>query len=279
MPTYATPEPISVDLSLVVSDTRITASDRTDTVVEVRPADPDRSLDVQAVQRTSVEFSDGRLTIRTPKLSSVFRAKYGTVIVTIDLPAGSRVDGDTAMGQFTCAGELGEVRLKTATGDIRVEQARAPHLKTSTGRMILDRATGHAELNGAGEIRVREIDGTAAIKNINGDIFVGNSSGDLRAKTANGNITVQCAAGDVDAKTASGNIRLAEVVRGSVDLETTAGELEVGIREGTAAWLELDSKTGMVRNELNATDGPGTATETVQVRARTYTGPIVVHRA
>src|SRR5437764_268147 len=83
------------------------------------------------------------------------------------------------------------------------------------------------------------------------DTVVGASSGHLRIKTANGNITVQCAGGDVDAKTASGNIRLAEVVRGSIDLETTAGELEIGIREGTAAWLNLDSKTGMVRNELD----------------------------
>ena len=279
MPTYTTPEPISVDLSLVVSNTRITASDRTDTVVEVRPADPDKALDVQAVQRTTVEFSNGQLSIRTPKLSSVFRTRYGTVLITVDLPTGSRVAGDTAMGQFSCAGELGEVRLKTATGDILVEQARAPQLKTSTGRMIVDRTTGHADLTGAGEIRVREIDGTAVIKNINGDVVVGTSRGDLRIKTASGNITVQCAGGDVDAKTASGSIRLAEVVRGTVDLETTAGELEIGIRDGSAAWLNLDSKTGLVRNELDATDGPGTAPETVQVRARTYTGPIVIHRA
>jgi len=30
-------------------------------------------------------------------------------------------------------------------------------------------------------------------------------------------------------------------------LETAAGELEVGIREGTAAWLDVSSKYGRVR--------------------------------
>jgi hypothetical protein len=279
MPTYATPEPISVELSLLVSDTSITASDRMDTVVEVRPADPDNELDVQAVQRTNVEFADGELSIRTPKLSSVFRTRYGSIVITVDLPAGSRVQGDTALGRLTCTGELGEVRFRTSTGDIRVEQARCPNLKTSTGRMIVDRATGHADLVGAGEMRIREINGTAVIKNVNGDIFVGDSSGDLRLKAASGNITVQRANGDVDAKTASGSIRLADVARGSVALESAAGELEIGIREGAAAWLDANSKAGRVRTELDAADGPGAAADTVQVRARTYTGDILIHRA
>jgi hypothetical protein len=39
MPTFDTPEPIAVTIELVVSYVRITASDRTDTVVEVRPSD------------------------------------------------------------------------------------------------------------------------------------------------------------------------------------------------------------------------------------------------
>ena len=40
MPTFDTPEPITVTLELGVGDVRITASDRADTVVEVRPSDP-----------------------------------------------------------------------------------------------------------------------------------------------------------------------------------------------------------------------------------------------
>ena len=42
MPTFDTPEPISVSLELGVGDIRIVAGDRTDTVVEVRPTDPPR---------------------------------------------------------------------------------------------------------------------------------------------------------------------------------------------------------------------------------------------
>lgn len=39
MPNFDTPEPISVTLELGVGNVRITASDRTDTTVDVRPSD------------------------------------------------------------------------------------------------------------------------------------------------------------------------------------------------------------------------------------------------
>ena len=39
MPTFDTPGPISAVIDLVVGDARITASDRDDTTVEIRPSD------------------------------------------------------------------------------------------------------------------------------------------------------------------------------------------------------------------------------------------------
>ena len=50
----------------------------------------------------------------------------------------------------------------------------------------------------------------------------------------------------------NGDVRLGEVVRGSVVLETRLGDVEVGIREGTAAWLDVSSKVGTIRNTLDA---------------------------
>ena len=68
-------------------------------------------------------------------------------------------------------------------------------------------------------------------------------------------------------------------MRGSVTLETASGGLEVGVRRGTAVWLDLNTVAGRVTNELDDTSGPGDATDTVEVRARTYVGNIVVRRA
>jgi hypothetical protein len=67
-------------------------------------------------------------------------------------------------------------------------------------------------------------------------------------------------------------------VRGSVVIETKIGDLEVGIREGTAAWLDVSSRFGHVHNALEAADAPETTTDTVEVRARTSVGEVVIRR-
>jgi DUF4097 and DUF4098 domain-containing protein YvlB len=116
------------------------------------------------------------------------------------------------------------------------------------------------------------------IKNSNGDTWVGTAAGDLRLNAANGSIAVDLAQASVGAKSANGDVRLGEVVRGSVVLETKIGDLEVGIREGTAAWLDVNSQFGRVHNALEAADGPQTSAETVEVRARTSVGEVVIRR-
>jgi DUF4097 and DUF4098 domain-containing protein YvlB len=147
------------------------------------------------------------------------------------------------------------------------------------GAITVDRAVGRTEVTGAGDVRIREIAGSAVIKNLNGDTWIGEVTGDLRCKAANGDITVDRADAAVVAKTAYGDVRIGEVVRGMVVLGTASGELEVGIREGTAALLDVRSKFGSVRNSLAASDAPVPSDQTVEVHARTSYGDIVIRRS
>lgn len=278
MPVFATPEPISVTIELAMGDARIMASDRTDTVIEVSPRDDSKTSDIRAAEQTRVEYASGRLLVKTTQRS--FFGRGSSVDVTIELPAGSRVQGDSGMGDFGGEGELGECRFKTGMGNIRLDHASALHLKTGMGNIAVDRALGDADVTtGSGEVRIGHIEGAAVIKNSNGDTVVGEVSGDLRVKSANGRIFVERAHASVIAKTANGNIRVGEVVSGAIVLETAAGELEVGIREGTAAWLDVSSQYGRVRNSLDEADSPEQAEATVEIRARTSYGDIKIHRA
>src|SRR5258708_18382432 len=108
--------------------------------------------------------------------------------------------------------------------------------------------TGRGEITGSGQISIGEIDGSAVIKNLNGVIWVGEVAGDVRCNSANGDITIDRALGAVAAKTANGAVRIGEVVRGSVELGTAYGELEVGIREGSGALLDRGFQFGIRRN-------------------------------
>src|SRR5579859_7898408 len=67
MPTFDTPEPISAVVELAVGDASITASDRTDTIVQVRPSDGSNDADVRAAEQTRVEYAAGRLLVKAPK--------------------------------------------------------------------------------------------------------------------------------------------------------------------------------------------------------------------
>jgi DUF4097 and DUF4098 domain-containing protein YvlB len=279
MPAFATPEPIYVTIELGMGDARIIGSDRTDTVIEVRPRDDSKASDIRAAEQTRVEYSSGRLLVKTPK-QRAFIGRGSSVDVTIDLPAGSHVQGDSGMGDFGGDGELGECRFKTGMGNIRLDHAGTLHLKTAMGNIAVERASGYADVTtGSGEVRIGHIGGAAVIKNSNGDTAVGEVTGDLRVKSANGRISVDRAHTSVIAKTANGNIRIGEVMHGAIVLETAAGELEVGIREGTAAWLDVSSKYGRVRNCLDETNSPEQSEATVEIRARTSYGDIKIHRA
>ncbi len=282
MPTFATPAPISVTIELVVGDIRITASDRANTVVEVRPRDDAKADDIKAAAQTHVEYEGGELLVKRPRNWRQYSpfGSGGAVDVTIDLPTGSLVDGDLSMGKLHGEGELGACRFTTAMGNIRLDQVGALHLSTSSGNIAVDHARGDVDVSTAsGELRLQAIDGAALIKNSNGATMVGEVAGDLRVQSANGRISVDRAQGSVTAKTARGDLRVGAVGRGVIVLETAIGDVEIGIEDGTAAWLDLSSKFGSVRNTLEDSDGPQPSDATVEVRAVTSVGDIVVRRA
>ncbi|MFG2495608.1 DUF4097 domain-containing protein [Streptomyces caniferus] len=279
MPSFDTPEPISVTAHVEAGSIQFTAGDRRDTVVEVRPRDPQREVDVRAAGQTEVTFASGALTVRTPKQRYLL-GRTGTVDVTVDLPAGSRIDTTGAWAQVLGEGRLGEVRVKTSSGDVRLDTTGPLQLTASHGSITVDRVEGTAEIaTSSGSLRVGLIDGPATLKNSHGTTTVGAATGELRVSGANGDIDIVRAENSVSATTANGTLRVAEVARGKVQLETSYGAIEIGIREGTAAWLDVSSGSGQVRNTLTASESPEKAEDTVEVRARTRYGNIDIVRA
>ncbi|MFG2581492.1 DUF4097 family beta strand repeat-containing protein [Streptomyces malaysiensis] len=278
MPSFDTPAPISVTARVEAGSIQFTAGDRLDTVVEVRPRDPKKDLDVRAADQTEVTYAGGALTVRTPK-SNLF-GRTGTVDVTVELPTGSNVDLTGAWTQVLGEGRLGEVRVKTSSGDARLDTTGPLKLTASHGSITVDRVEGAAEITtSSGSLRVGFADGPAVLKNSHGTTTVGAATGELRVSGANGDIDIQRAEDSVTATTAHGTLRVAEVARGTIQLETSYGAIEVGIRQSTAAWLDVSSGSGQVRNTLTASDTPEETEETVKVRARTRFGNIDIRRA
>ncbi|MCB5908284.1 DUF4097 family beta strand repeat-containing protein [Streptomyces pinistramenti] len=277
MPAFDTSEPLSVTLEFDMGSVRITASKRADTVVDILPSDAADDADVRAAQQVKVSCSDGKLLIKGSKKRSLF-GKSGSLDVRIELPAGSDLHGTSPVADFTCEGRLGDCRLKTSLGDIQIDQAATVNLKSGHGTVRARHVTGNADVVAAGQVDIGEVKGAATVKNANGDTEIGEVAGEVKVNASNGRISVGIAHAGADARSANGGISIGDVARGHVTLQAAAGDIAVGIRESTAAWLDVHTGFGSVRNSLGPAESPGDSDETVEVRARTGVGDILIHR-
>ena len=129
---------------------------------------------------------------------------------------------------------------------------------SATGNVLGNRITGKATITTAsGRLHVGELADGGVLNNSNGITVVGAArgagQGPLRQRrhhrrgggattsrrrppTARSGCSTRCAA--------------------SLTLETAMGEIEVGIHEGSAAWLDVKTKFGLVRNEMTASGAP-----------------------
>jgi hypothetical protein len=132
MQTFSTPGLITTVLDIPAGRIHVIAAERADTTVETRPADPSKARDVKLAEQVTAGYSDGILRITAPAGNRIFGSS-GAVEVTVQLPAGSRVEAKAASAQFSTAGRLGDVAFDSSQGRIGVEEAAAARLTTVDG--------------------------------------------------------------------------------------------------------------------------------------------------
>jgi hypothetical protein len=282
MPTYETPGPIDLAINLQVGRIEIVASERTDTVVTVSPSSATRAIDHRGVEQTKVTLDGDRLSIigPRPRISWIGPGPTDSVDVKVELPAGSRLTAEIAVGGVRTIGRLGATRIKSATGAVEVDRTGDLWLRAAHGGASVGTADGGIDISSAhGQIRIGTVTGDARLNASYGGIQVGESGGDLEAKLSYGDLEIAKALASVTAKTAFGSVRLDEVSSGSIQLESGFGMVTVGVRPGVPAWLDLSSKDGHLRNELADDGAPAASEDTVAIRVRTASGDITVQRA
>jgi len=261
VPTFDTPQPITATVEIAAGSVRLVASDRADTVVEVRPRDESRPQDVKAAEQTQVDFDNGALDVKSNPGFGFLRR--GAVIVDVALPSGSRLNASVASANVTADGQYDDCKLASASGDLTVEAA--------LGKFKADTASG--------DVSVAVTKKSAQVNTASGDATFGELCGDVLFRTASGSLNIGRFSGSLKAMTASGDVVVASAVNGNISAETASGEVAVGIAEGTAAQLDLSTHSGSVRNSLQSSDGPAEGDETLTVHARTRSGDLVVQRA
>jgi len=280
MPIFATPTSIDLAINLPVGAIDIVASDRGDTVVTVSPTNPSKAVDRRGAEETRVDFDGQRLTVNGPKPRISWIGPTESVDVKVELPTGSRLTAEVSVGGVRATGRLGATRIKCSMGPVELDATGDLWLRANHGNATVGTAAGGIEITADhGQIRVGTVTGDAVLKASHGSVMVGESGGDLDAKLSYGDLEITKALASVAAKTAYGSIQLREASSGSVEVESGYGQVTIGVRAGVPAWLDLSSKNGHVRNELDGDRAPEASEQTVAVRARTQYGDITIQRA
>lgn len=262
MPTFDTPQPITAVIEVVAGSVHLSTSERDDTVVEIRPRDPNRTSDIRMAEQARVEYRNGRLQVSAGR-RVLSLGRGGAVDIDIALPARSSLQASSASANIIADGAYADCRFASASGDARIE--------TVNGNVKADTASG--------DITVESLVGDGKIATASGDARIGRLDGDVKFQAASGGLTIGALRGQATAQTASGSATVSTAVQGGLTVQTGSGVVEVGIPQGTAARLELKTHSGTVDNALPASDGPADGDETVVVHARTGSGDISVRRA
>ena len=276
MPTFATPDPINATVEVGGAQVRITASDRTDTVVLVEPVNAASPKDVKVADKTTVDFAGGHLTVKT----IVPVDKDGSVAITIDLPAGSGLIAYLAHSGVHVDGSVGPCELHMASGRVQLDRLNALRANISAGEVEIGHIAGRADIEGATfALRIGEVAGPVGITSAGGPAWIGHAAADLELSSGSGSLDVDRADGSVTATTGSGSIRIGRMAHGQAKLMNGSGDIEVGISHGTAAYLDVNSERGSVRNSVSSPESPDASDAELTVHARTRHGDIVIQRA
>ncbi|MFJ6673242.1 hypothetical protein ACIQMJ_19200 [Actinosynnema sp. NPDC091369] len=272
MTVFATPTPITATIVVAGAGVRVTASDRTDTVVRVEPVDRTSEAHVKVAEGTRVDFTGDRLSVKT----TASGAKTGSIAVTIDLPAGSALVAYLAHAGVEVDGSLGDCELHTASSRVRLGRVEALRATIAAGELVVGHVAGPVTIDGSVVVaRIGEVGGAVRLSGSGGRTWIGHARAAVDLTSGSGGFDVDRADGGVTARTGDGAIRIGRLTRGRAESANRSGTIEVGLGEGAAARLDLDSERGPVRDRATSPDGP----DVIGVHARTRHGDIVVRRA
>jgi DUF4097 and DUF4098 domain-containing protein YvlB len=167
-----------------------------------------------------------------------------------------------------------------ASGRVQLDRIDALRANISAGEVAIAHIAGRADIDGgAFAVRIGEVEGPVGITGSGGQAWIGHAAADLELSSSSGGFDIDRADGNVTATTASGAIRIGRMTHGQAKLMNGSGNIEVGISDGTAASIDVNSERGAVRNSVASPESTDAPDATVMVHARTRHGDIIIQRA
>lgn len=266
---FSTPQPVRLFAEVGKGSVAISATETSETVVEVAGRDADQVV---------VRQDGDQVTVVAPKQRGGFLGADARLEVTIQVPTGSQVAVRTGSAAITVTGTVASARLRSGSGDIAVEAAEEPLVvETGSGDLRVDRAGAELKAkSGSGDVVVGEVCGTAAVSTGSGDVRLGATRAAVVVKTGSGSLGIDLAESDVAMSTGSGDLTIGRTSRGRISAKGASGDITIGVPAGVPVWTDIATVSGHIRSDIAGAGEPRDGAEHVEVRAKTASGDVVL---
>lgn len=263
---FETHEPVQLVVEIGKGHVDVTATDTTETRVQVEGRTADE---------VTVEQSGRQISVVGPRRSGLFSGD-SALQVTVTVPTGSGLFTRLGSADLVGHGSFGTSKVKCGSGDVRLEVlAEASIVETGSGDVRVDGA--HAELrikSGSGDVSVGQAGAGLVVSTGSGDVVVDRSQGASVVKTGSGDLSIGATAADVTVTTGSGDVQIGSAARGRISAKGASGDIRVGIPSGTPVWTDVSTVSGAIRSDLQGAGQPEEGQDHVELRARTVSGDI-----
>ena len=242
MPVFDTPGSVSLHIRLPGGRVVVTTAEEPRTSVELIPTGRRGSDAIENVEIRAQERAGGHVVTIEEKDRirwGPIRISWGAdVEVRISCPPGSDLDLSGGSTDLRVEGDLGEVSVRTASGDVKLDAVRKQlQVKTASG-----------------DVTVGAIEADGTVNTVSGDIGVERVEGSLVARAVSGDARIIAVRGPLTLSTTSGDARIESVEAGEVKFQSVSGDARIGVSRGTRVWIDATSISGDLESELGLAD-------------------------
>jgi DUF4097 and DUF4098 domain-containing protein YvlB len=250
---FSTTDEVELDISCAAGAVTIERSDD-DHVVEVE-------IDSKHEDGWSIVQSGCVIEVRYTKGGW---ERGGKARIRVTAPAECNAKIETASADLAVRVRVGRADLKTASGDVRVDQAATLTLKTASGDVVIG-----------------DIANDITVSTASGDVSVADVSGDVVITTASGDARIGRAAGRAKLSTASGDVTVDRYEGASFTASAVSGDITLGVPSGRTVNFDAKTLSGRVEHPESRPDRPAPAGDPmwVSVAAKSVSGDIRLRRA
>ena len=234
----------TLDVRLEAGDLVVTVGEPGRMVVEVSGPDED---DVR------IDAGTHGITLRPAEAGSTRWLRRSRLDVRATVPPGADLVGATAAGDLRVTGPLADATVRTASGDIRLDEVERLQAKAASGDLYVETITGGAEITVAsGDVRLGRVGPRLECAAASGDVSLGEASGAIRVRSASGGVVID------------------KFLDGTLEVKTMSSDVTVGIPPRRKVSYDLHSLSGSVELPTDSRprdDGPTEGTVDIRVRA------------